>query len=353
MRSFLIWLVLVGTSFGQLADGDISHLGVKPDVPVQTKAPEPLWMGWIPHKPKPRSQTIYDRQLQDLVRYNDDGDALNYRFLYEALKKSGQLTDEEVQTKRLNSLNQKNVGSCVGYGTTIALDVVAASNVFHRKQLNQIWLSRCNPDAIYAITRADNLGRWDGSTGAWAADNIQQYGTLHHLEYGSHDLRSTQPTDGRAWSSSGLPKELLEAAGEHKAINCALVKNPEECKAALQNGYAIFICSGISYSETRDSNGFSRRTPQGWAHCMGLFAYRGKASGKEGFLIINSWGNNWNQGPVWPDDMPHGAFWITPEDLQVQLNADDSYAIGGYDGFKRRVIKWDDVFNFNGEIKDE
>lgn len=59
------------------------------------------------------AQTVgYKKQLQDLVRFNDEHDALNYRFLYQALEESGQLSNKEKQSGRLSALNQGRVGSC-------------------------------------------------------------------------------------------------------------------------------------------------------------------------------------------------------------------------------------------------
>mgnify|MGYP001562348224 CR=1 FL=1 len=347
-------LLLISPLFGQ--DGNISHLAPgPPSVPIKPVIKsQALYLGWIPHKPRVLAQTIYDEQLQDLVKYNDDENALLYKFLYKALEDSKQLTSEEVSTKRLDSLNQGSVGSCVGYGTCRALDVLMAVNAYHRQQLHQIWLSRAHPNAIYAIGRKDNPGRYDGSTGSWSMEGLAKYGTLHRLKYSSFDLSlPIVAQDARTWANSGLPGDTLKDAAEHKLITFAQINTAAEAKAALQNGYSIIVCSGISYSTHRDENAFAKRTPQGWNHCLCCIAYRGPQSGKEGFLIGNSWGPSWNDGPIWPDDMPWGSFFITPEDLEVQLRAGDSYALSSYNGFARRKIKWEEVFDFNTKIKDE
>lgn len=319
------------------------------------RAEDVQYFGWVPVKKTEANlakTNFYTEQLQSLVPFNDENDAYNYRFLFKALKDAKMLSSEEIESGRLNSLNQGSVGSCVGYGTTHALEVVAAANIFHRKQLREEWKARINPDAVYALGRHDHRGGWDGSTGDWSTDALKKYGSLHSLVYGQHDLTNTKPTDGRAWARSGVPSALLTAAGDHKALACALVKTTEEAKAALQNGYAIIICAQASYPSSRDSQGFSKLNGRRWAHCMAVSAYRGPQSGKEGFLIQNSWGNNWNNGPIYPEDMPHGSFWVTPSDLMVHLRQNDSYAIAGYEGFKLRKIQWEDVFNFNGELSE-
>lgn len=294
--------------------------------------------------------TDHENRLEDLVPYTTGDDALNYRFLYQGLKEAKLLSQAELDTGRLHSLNQGNVGSCVGYATTICVDILSASNVYHRKILREIWQARANPDAIYAIGRYENRGGWDGSTGAWSVAGISKYGTLHRLAYEGFDLRSTTPQNGRQWAASGLPEALLKLAFEHRLLSYEQVKTTEEAKAACQNGYPIVICAQASYGNQRDSRGFSARTGRAWAHAMAVVAYRGPDSGQEGFLIQNSWGDNWNGGPIYPNDQPHGSFWVTPNDLKFHLDQRDSWALAGYEGFKRRSLNWKEVFS--GELEE-
>jgi len=323
----------------------ISQLGAAP-------APVISNYGWV-KRPQDVELTAlktikYKDQLKDLIKYNDDSDSFNYRFLYRVLDKSGQLSSEEKSTQRLTSLNQGQVGSCVGYATTRALDIVAAANVLHRQQLNESWFFPFNPDAIYGIGRQKNLDSSDGSTGAWSITGLREIGTLHKTQYGSIDLTNTRPEQGRAWAARKMPTELLTAAGDHKVNASAQVKTPEEVKAAIQNGYAVIVCAQASYGNQRDTQGFSKRTGDAWAHAMAVVAYRGQSSGKEGFLIQNSWGDTWNNGPVYPNDQPHGSFWVTPTDLQYHLSQGDSWALAGYEGFKFRKISWKDAFDVGG-----
>lgn len=314
----------------------------------------PLNFGWNPPKNAPQLNPVYEQQLDDLVQYNDDSDALPYRYLYQVYKDNELLTTLEKDTGRIASMDQGQVGSCVGWGTTRALQITASCDILLRKEPESFKVD-FNPAAIYAIGRSENLGRWDGSTGQWSVNGLKKHGTLHRLEYGAFDLRNSTPLDGRNWSSTGLPQELLEKAKDHQVIACALVTTTEEVKASLQNGYGVILCSRVGYASTRDAQGFLRRSGS-WAHCLACIAYRGPASGKEGFLISNSWGGpegTWVNGPIWPDDMPFGCFWITPSDLMAHLKEQDSYAIAGYNGFKLRPLKWGEVFKIGEEIKNE
>ena len=59
---------------------------------------------------------------------------------------------------------------------------------------------------------------------------------------------------------------------------------------------------------------------------------------RPGLLCLNSWGPNWVSGPRWPDDMPEGAFWIDSKVIDGMLSGEDSFAVGGVDGFKWRDL---------------
>ncbi len=320
---------------------------------ITSVAQEPKLVNFGYNKPKQDvslpNEVVYRQQLAELVKYADEQDSLNYKFLFKVLKDAELLTAKEVETGRLSSLNQGQVGSCVGYGTTHALEITAAANVAHRQQLREIWLARANPDAIYGLGRYEHRGNWDGSNGSWSVEALAKYGSLHRLVYESHDLRNTVPTDGRKWAAQGLPEELLKAAGDHKALACVQIKSVEEAKACLQNAYGIIICGQGSFSSRRDELGFIKLNGNDWAHCMAISSYRGPKSGKEGFLLQNSWGDTWVNGPVYPPDMPHGSGWITASDLLHYIKQGDTYSIAGYEGFKKRDIKWDEVFDIGGE----
>lgn len=313
--------------------------------------PEIVNYGWVQDEPKAddlaKSVSKYSGQLKALALYNDDqSDAFNYRYLFRALRDAGQLTPTELQSGRLSALNQQDVGSCVGYSTTQSLDVLMATDIYLRHE-REDWVQRMNPDAIYGIGRLKNLGKWDGSSGSWSVDGISKVGTLHRLLYGENsefDLRQLNPKQGRKWASTGIDKALLKYAIDHKAIACTRIETVEEAKAALQNGYPLIVCAQASYSLQRNDKGFSKRTGRAWSHAMAVIAYRSPASGAEGYLIWNSWGDNWNSGGYFPEDMPHGSFWVTPTDLRFHIDQEDTWAIAGYEGFKSKSLDWSDVF---------
>jgi hypothetical protein len=86
---------------------------------------------------------------------------------------------------------------------------------------------------------------------------------------------------------------------------------------------------------------------------MALSSYRGEKSGKEGYLLQNSWGDSWVSGPIFPEDMPHGSGWITASDVMHYIKQGDTFSIAGYEGFKKRDIKWEEVFDIGSESTDK
>lgn len=316
---------------------------------------EPINFGWSApsnETSKVSQTTSSDIELRSLIKYNDEDDVLLHDYLYKALEGSNQLTEEEKTSKRLNSLNQGNYGFCVGFSGALCVDILKSTDIYLRNDRER-WITRTNPIAIYSLGRYDNRGRYDGSSGAWQTSAYLKYGTLFRLQYPSFDLKALNNGDvGRQWAAQGMPRELLAEASSHKVLSCAKIKTVQEAIAAIQNGYPITICAAASYGNHRDSNGFIKLSGRDWNHSMTVTGYR-KKTPPEGFLITNSWGNNWCDGPVFPETMAHGSFWVTPKDLLFHLQQDDSYAIAGFDGFKRRELKWEEIFRIGEEIEDQ
>ena len=147
------------------------------------------------------------------------------------------------------------------------------------------------------------------------------------------------------WGSSAPGTEVREIGGQHLVRTATRVRTFEEVRDLLANGYCISSCGSESWSETRDTNGVSRRTPQGWAHAL---AYLGvddrdetrKAYGEPLILIQNSW-NKWNSGGRTvlgtPLEIPHGAFWSKWSDCKARY----AIAFSGVAGWPaKRLPDW-------------
>lgn len=261
---------------------------------------------------------------------DDDGNALLYKCV-------AALAPNQLRDGRLTARNQKQTNSCVGNGTASAGDMTTACEILIGGQPEK-WVARQAADAMYAIglqavgqLRGDN-----GSNGSWAAKGITEIGTIHQLDYGDgNDLTEWSQDRTRKWSRSGLPSSLKQKAGEHKMGTTALVKTVEEAKTALQSGYGINCCSGQGFTSRRDSDGFCKASGS-WAHSMAWIAYRGGK--RPGFLIFNSWGDDAQSGPIWPEDMPWGSFWCDVDTAARMLRGGDSFAYSNYQGFRRQTL---------------
>jgi hypothetical protein len=276
----------------------------------------------------------YAKQAQALADDDtDDGaDALNYRLLAAMFPKGSPWLNDDGQ---LVSLNQNPAGTCVGFGTAIAEDVLAACDIAMRREPEE-WVARFSPDAAYAISRhiSGHLGRGDGSYGGAAAKGIREWGTVHQLVYGDIDLTKYDYKRTREWALRGVPESIRTAAGPHKIRHTVQLETVEQAWGLVGNGYPYNMCSNVGWESKRDADGACRRRGS-WSHSMGVTSRRTTASGRRLFLVHQSWGDNWTSGPYY-EDQPFGSFWADWEDIDRAIRQGDSFAYSGYEGFVRR-----------------
>lgn len=327
---------------------------------AQIAAPQPALvepvrdMGWRPDREAVKKLISelpreYFVQAAELTKDPSDNDALLYRFLQAARKET-----------QLQPRNQGQTGSCVGYGTAATIDVRSAVQIYHVRAREEFVKS--NADAVYALGRmhANQLGSWDGSTGAWSAAAIKERGVLFQLQYeGGIDLRVEKDTNARTWAARGLPAGLEKFAVDHKMLAVVLLKDADQLKAMLQNGYPAFVCSNVGFENgggnaltVRDKDGFASARGT-WNHCMACISYRGVQSGREGWLIWNSWNPAYITGPVWPPDQPVGSFWVDRATIERMILQRDSWAVGSLEGFRKRELSWGEAIGNAGGTRKE
>lgn len=252
---------------------------------------------------------------------------------------------------RTHAWDQGNFGSCVGFAGARALTGSYCVQVCLGGS-GEKFESAFSPMAVYGMSRqiSGTLGGWQGSTGAWACRAMREWGTLLQKRYDHHDLSKYDISLLRRWQRQGLPDYLIEISKEHPCLATTRVKSVEEAKALLQNGYGILTCSLESYgSGKRDGLGFAQNDGRNaWAHAMYVGGYRGPPSGREGFLIINSWGQNFGSGPKWPEDQPDGSFWVTVGSFRQHIKAGDTWAVGDIEGFRERALLLREAIDVGG-----
>ena len=233
------------------------------------------------------------------------------------------------------NVDQKDVGCCVGCGWKHSADVLHAIQIL-RGQFAE-W-KPVSVEAIYGASRVEIGGgriRGDGSLGEWAAKAISVYGNLAMEKHGTVDLSVFSPTRAREWGERGIPDQLEPTARQFLVRGVALVKSSADVKRAIQQGYPVAVCSDQGFTMSRDRDGFARASGQ-WMHCMSIIGYR--KTGREGFFILNSWGDNAHTGPVWPADMPVAGFWADAATVDRMVRQGDSFALSDANGFPARQL---------------
>jgi len=233
--------------------------------------------------------------------------------------------------------NQRNVGCCVGCGTKHAADATQAIEIElggrHEWQPLAI-------EPIYAAGRVE-VGkgqiRGDGSIGAWSAKAATDHGFAPMAKIDRYDLTKFDPMRARAWGKSGAPEPVKAKQAQHRMGNAARVRSWEECKKALAQGYAIFLCSDVGFEGRKDSEGFIRANGV-WPHCMALLGYQ--TGRREGGLILNSWGPEAHAGPAGWGEPPAGSFWADASTIDRMCRSGDCWCLSSFQGFPARTLDW-------------
>lgn len=238
----------------------------------------------------------------------------------------------------------QGIGDCVSHGWGLGIDVLQATEIIAGER--EKFIAKVATEILYAMSRVEigrgELGRGDGSQGAWAAEAVRDLGTLHRLKYldGKYDFTKYNAALAQqlGMPRAGCPNDLEPIAKEHPVKTVAVVRTYEEARDAIANGYPIPVCSDVGFTDTRDRDGFARAWGR-WSHCM-LFCAVDDEYKRPGLLCWNSWGSRWISGPK-RHGQPDGSFWVDADVVDRMLREGDSYAISGYEGFKTQEIDYD------------
>lgn len=237
----------------------------------------------------------------------------------------------------------QQIGSCVGWGWALSVDVLAACDVVLRNE-PESYGGDVLAASIYGFSRVEvrggpNLGG-DGSYGGAAAKAVTKYGTLHlGQKYGSEVFTDQAGTRERTWGRSGVPDSLEPYAKQHKVQHVTLVQSFEEAAKAIQNGYPVAVCSMRGFSMTLRDGYLS---PMGsWAHCMMFLGVKWKPH--PALYCANSWGNCYTGTPdkSLPAPFHFSGGWVKADTCTSMLSGGDSFALAGFEGFKSRELPAD------------
>lgn len=324
----------------------LNHFFFKTD-PLPTPAPpDPIFQGsfgW--HEPSKEDKAaalaspgVFQFDQTEAFKADAVGDADGNAFLWNiAAKGFGTI---------IPTLDQGQVGSCVGNGAAQAVNYVIAI---------QAALNRGPPidgkvlipaEVAYGGGRVNaNGGRapllGDGSNGSWQAKFLSDPtgGICSRGVYGPYDVTKYSESACRTLGRTGIKGELLAACNKNN-VSTALLKTADELKIGLLQGYTAFICSDVGFAgqSSRDKDGFLRARGS-WPHCMCVLGYR---KDKNAFFILNSWGDNWVSGPTGPGNPPPGGFWCDYATMERIIGQGDSYLVSAVKGFPRKKLNPDD-----------
>jgi hypothetical protein len=262
----------------------------------------------------------------------------------EILNKSGETTVYclEVETDHSFFANGYAVHNCVSWGWKHGIDILLAVML---KQGDTGEWKEAATESLYGGGRVEargvKQGGWsDGSYGAAEAKWVSKDGGVTFRQpYAKFDLSKYSAVRAKDWGNYGNGGkddngDFDKIAREHQVKSVVLIRNFREASAAIQSGYPIPVCSGQGFSSTRDKDGFARASGR-WAHCM---CFIGVRFDRPGLLCLNSWGTNWINGPVFPEDQPAGSFWVDASVVDSMLRGEDSFAVSGYEGFPYRNL---------------
>lgn len=230
----------------------------------------------------------------------------------------------------------QTIGSCVGWGWSLSVDVLAACDILLRGE-RESFGGRCIEAATYGLSRVEARGLksnpgGDGSYGAAAAKAVTRFGTLHFGQsYNGKVFDKPSGTLEKAWGRDGLPDEFEPFAAKHKVGEVTLVQGFSDVAKAVTNGYPVAVCSGLGFSMTlRD--GWLKQMGS-WAHCQMILGVR--FGSRPGAFVENSWGDCYGGSvdPSLPVQFQKSGGWVDADVVDRLIRGDDSYALAGYTGF--------------------
>lgn len=246
--------------------------------------------------------------------------------------------------------DQGDVGSCVSFGTSTAIEHLILVQMAKAQQLGlppPTDYKDLVQEVVYGGSRIEIGGgqiRGDGSVTAWAAKFVQQWGVVPRGKYGAYDLTKYNTLTCRKFGATGVPAELETEARKSPVKAFTFVRNADEAAKAIRQGYPIAVGSGVGFGSRgpwpRDKDGFLRASGS-WGHCMAVLGVV-EVNGRRGFLWVNSWGDKVHTGPTGGKAIPaSGCFFVDWATANAMFAEGDAVAFSDAVGFEpRRLPEW-------------
>jgi hypothetical protein len=181
---------------------------------------------------------------------------------------------------------------------------------------------------------ANQLGRQDGSMGAWQAKAVSEYGVLAaDAKTANGDVVPTYSGEvARQWGNNPGPgAEWISLGKTHLVKSTALVQTWDDLCRAILAGNVVTVASNVGYTMLAQSDGFHHRQGQ-WGHQMKIrHVDLGDANIEAHAGIGNNWGDVHGQIVDFrtKDNWPIGHLRVRRADIESMLAAADSFAYAG------------------------
>lgn len=235
----------------------------------------------------------------------------------------------------------QEIGDCVSFGAKNAIEYLMATErlmLGDREEWNPVF-----PPYLYGSGRVfvgkGQLDGSDGSLGSWMADAVIKYGVLRS------NFNNVPAYSGRIASKwgdrPGPPTDFVNEAKLHPVKSAALIKNWDDLRDAIVNGYPCTTASDIGYSMEPSSDGFHRQTDS-WGHQMCIIGVDdGYKNGSDPYaIILNSWGDahgdlkDFDTG----EKLPIGVLRVRRKDIEKHIRQQETFAYSNFEGFKEQLI---------------
>jgi len=239
--------------------------------------------------------------------------------------------------KHLPTLEQA-IGDCVAFGVAQAGARLQVAEIvsLHQSEILKPWF----PPYIYGISRVQIGGGQidgDGSTGAWGALAVHDYGVLFNDDY---DVPEYSAQVARTWGRIPGPPPMHRFTAQSRVVETiARLKTVSQIRDALYNYHPVTIASSRGFKmRPVDCDGFHTFVPSGtWMHQMCLIAWMDDPF--PAAYRLNSWGPDAHGTPL--NDEPPGGAWCTASCLADELTNPNTevYTYSDFEGFPSAIAK--------------
>jgi hypothetical protein len=237
------------------------------------------------------------------------------------------------------------VHNCVSFGGKNAIEYV---QFFPMANGEMIEWTEVFPPYLWGCGRIfvgnNQLGRQDGSIGAWQAKAVMEYGAIakHATLPDGTAVPAYSGQVAREWGNMPGPDQKWVALGkQHIVKSAAPVNTWEDLVQALVNGYPVTAASNVGFDMKARSDGFMHYSTH-WGHQLCFIGVDDDPSDPY-VCILNSWGDAFGEikdfktGETWPK----GTIRARKKDALAMLAEQDAFAYSAFNGFPAQTIDRD------------